>query len=169
MADQFQIPISPLGGSTAVQDRHEIDEIYAPSNAEGANSGDDPAPVTEIVNISSPGSPQRRKLLNLLRMEDVFNDGYDSGQYMPPTINPHKVDFHEEFVGETLLIDPNSSQHGARTDIDALAHSQELPPLNTFVPIEESDIVKMRVETLKEELGIRGLSKIGKKRNSCKD
>jgi hypothetical protein len=73
-------------------------------------------------------------------MEDAFNDGHDSDHYIPPTINPHKDDFHEEFGGETPVIDLNSSQHEARTDIDALAHSQNLPPLNTYVPIEESDI-----------------------------
>jgi hypothetical protein len=44
----------------------------------GVNSGDDPAPVTDIFYISTPGSSQRPKLINLLRMEDAFNDGHDS-------------------------------------------------------------------------------------------
>jgi hypothetical protein len=78
MADPSLIQLSPLGSSTAIQHGHEIDEIYAPSHIEGVNSGDDPAPVTDIFYISTPGSSQRRKLLNLLRMEDDFNDGHDS-------------------------------------------------------------------------------------------
>ena len=117
---------------------------------------DSPLTPTAEIELSTPHEPPRRRsLLSLFENLEIFDedeDGvcYDSDGNEPPVASIHDSSHFETCCGDISI-------HNDTTTTNENITAAE------FIPLDDSHIMSMKVDELKQQLRLRGLSKNGLK------
>ena len=117
---------------------------------------DSPLTPTAEIELSTPHEPPRRRsLLSLFENLEIFDedeDGvcYDSDGNEPPVASIHDSSHFETCCGDISI-------HNDTTTTNENITAAE------FIPLDDSHIMSMKVDELKQQLSLRGLSKNGLK------